>query len=120
MPVDQFNGIQIFLPQIPTFAPFDSVKHYEDYLARLKQIPSRLDEAVATLRQGARDNVIQPKFLLEKTVQQTKNIADPAGDANPFASPVAHFPAQIAAADQKRLHDAVIAAVDREVRPVYV
>src|ERR1700678_445845 len=32
MPVDQMNGIHIVLPQIPTFAPFDSVKHYEDYI----------------------------------------------------------------------------------------
>src|ERR1019366_1835862 len=43
MPVDQYNGIHLTLPQIPTYAPFDTVKHYEDYIARLKQVPVSLD-----------------------------------------------------------------------------
>ena len=34
--------------------------------------------------------------------------------------PAKKFPAAVAAADQKRLHDAIIAAVDTEVRPAYV
>jgi uncharacterized protein (DUF885 family) len=33
--------------------------------------------------------------------------------------PVAKFPAAVSAADQKRLHDAIVAAVDNEVRPAY-
>src|ERR1700761_2927004 len=31
MPVDQFNGVQIWLPQIATLAPFDTVAHYQDW-----------------------------------------------------------------------------------------
>src|SRR6202007_3297977 len=85
MPVDQYNGLQITLPQITTYAPFDSVKHYEDYIARLKQIPAAFDAAIAVMRQGEQDGLMPPRYLLEKTIPQCKNIAGLAGDANPFA-----------------------------------
>ncbi len=119
MPVDQFYGVQIAVPQIATFAPFDTVKHYEDYIARMHQIPGRFEQLTATMRQGMADKLMPPKYLLEKTVVQCRDLADPAGEKNPFASPVLHFLDTIPAADQKRLHDALIAAVDGEVRPAY-
>ena len=119
MPIDQFNGVHIAIPQIATFAPFDSVKHYEDYVARLRQIPGRFEQLTATLRQGMRDKLMPPKYLLEKTVVQCRDLADKAGDKSAFSAPVLHFPNTIPAPDQKRLHDSVIAAVDGEVRPAY-
>jgi len=76
MPVDQFNGIHIYLPQIPTYAPFDSVKHYEDYIARLKQIPVSLDQATDVMRQGMRDGLMPPAYLLEKTLPQCDDIVN--------------------------------------------
>src|ERR1700719_4706629 len=39
MPVDQQNGIQISLPDLVTVLSFQSVKDYEDYISRLRQIP---------------------------------------------------------------------------------
>jgi len=52
-------------------------------------------------------------------VVQCRNLADPAGDSNPFAAPALHFPDSIAAADQKRLHDELVSVVDSQVRPAY-
>lgn len=39
MPVNQQNGVHTSLADLPLSVPFDSVKHYEDYIARLHQIP---------------------------------------------------------------------------------
>ena len=60
-----------------------------------------------------------PRNLLEKTVQQCKKLADPEGEANPFGRPVTKFPDGISQADRKRLHDAILAAVNEQVRPAY-
>ncbi|MEP6939755.1 MAG: DUF885 family protein, partial [Rudaea sp.] len=119
MPVDQFNGIQILLPQFVSAIPFDSTKHYEDYIARLDQVPALLDTLVDVLKQGEKDGLMPPRFLLEKVVGQCKAIGDPAGESSAFGQPVAKFADGIPAADRKRLHDAVIAAVDGKVRPAY-
>ena len=119
MPVDQFNGIQILLPQFVSAIPFENTKHYEDYIARLNQVPALLDTLIEVLKQGEKDGLMPPRFLLEKVVGQCKAIGDPAGEASVFAQPVAKFADGVAEGDRKRLHDAVIAAIDGKVRPAY-
>ena len=119
MPVDQFNGIHLLLAQFVTALPFDSTKHYEDYVARLNQVPRVIDQLIDVLKQGEKDKLMPPRFLLEKVVTQCQAIADPAGEASVFGKPVAKFADSVPEADRKRLHDAVIAAVDGKVRPAY-
>jgi uncharacterized protein (DUF885 family) len=119
MPVDQFNGIHLLLAQFVAALPFDSTKHYEDYVARLNQVPRVIDQLIEVLKQGEKDKLMPPRFLLEKVVTQCKSIADPAGEASVFGKPVVKFADSIPEADRKRLHDAVIAAVDSKVRPAY-
>jgi uncharacterized protein (DUF885 family) len=120
MPVDQFNGIQLELAQLPTLAPLDTVKHYEDYLARLREFPRAIDQIIEMLRQGKKDRLMPPKFLLEEAAKQCDSIAAPAGEANSFAIPVQKFPAGISTEDQKRLRDAILKAIDTQVRPAYL
>ena len=119
MPIDQFNGVHLGTAQFVAVMPFDTTKHYEDYLSRLHKVPTVFDQVVEVLKQGARDNLMPPQFLLEKTVSQCRNIAQPAGEANAFGQPVTQFPKSVSPADRKRLHDAILAAVDHEVRPAY-
>jgi uncharacterized protein (DUF885 family) len=119
MPVDQMNGVQIWLPQIATLAPFDTVAHYQDWIARLHQVPRVLNQVTEVLQQGMRDQLMPPKYLLEKAVVQTRDLASSSGLANPFAAPATHVPANFSAADRKRLQDQIVAAVDGEVRPAY-
>ena len=119
MPIDQFNGVHLQLAQFVAAVPLDSTKHYEDYLSRLHQIPKVFADITEVLLQGEKDKLMPPRFLLEKTVVQCKSIAEPAGEANAFGQPVAHFADTVPAADRTRLHDAIVAAVDNEVRPAY-
>ena len=119
MPIDQFNGLHLELAQFVAVMPFESTKQYEDYLARLHKVPQVFDQIIEVLRQGEKDKMMPPKFLLEKTVAQCKDIAAPEGEANAFGQPVAKFPDSVPEADRKRLHDAIISAIDNEVRPAY-
>jgi uncharacterized protein (DUF885 family) len=119
MPIDQFNGLHLQTAQIVIVAPFDSTKHYEDYLNRLHLIPRLFADITDVLRQGEKDKLMPPRYLLEQTVVQCNSIAEPAGEANAFGQPVKHFPDAVPAAERTRLHDAIIAAVDNEVRPAY-
>jgi len=44
MPINQQNGIHTSLADLPLSVPLDSAQHYEDYIARLHQIPRALDQ----------------------------------------------------------------------------
>ncbi len=60
-----------------------------------------------------------PKYLLEKVAAETEDLASKTGDASPFSKPVMEFPASVPAADQKRLREAVLSAIHKEIIPAY-
>ena len=115
MPVDQMNGIHTGLADLPLSMPFDSVKHYEDYIARLHQIPRVLSQTTEVLRAGMKDNLMPVRFLLEKVPIQCLGIVD----ADPFLIPTKKYPANISPEEQKRLTQQISAAVDTDVIPAY-
>lgn len=119
MPVTQFYGIHIQAPSFVQYLAFETVKDYEDYIARLNQFPRVFDETIALMRQGMADRLMPPKILLEKVTVQSESIAKQAAEATPFANPFTKFPETIAAADQKRLREAGLAAVRTQVLPAY-
>jgi uncharacterized protein (DUF885 family) len=55
MPVNQMEGPHLRLADLPLAVPFDSVKHYEDYIARLHQIPRVFNQTEEVLRAGLKD-----------------------------------------------------------------
>jgi len=119
MPLDQMNGVHIALAGFVSSIPFDNTKEYDDYLARLKAVPKLFDQVAEVARQGMADKMMPPKYLLEKVVAQIGSIEKPAGMDSVFAEPLKHFPKSVSAADRKRLHDAILAAIDDDVRPAY-
>ncbi len=119
MPVNQFNGIHIDMPQLVSMLAFTSVKDYEDYIARLNAMPLAFEQTEELMRMGMQSGRIPPKILLDQVVKQAKGIAETKPEASPFAQPVSKFPDSISAADQKRLHDAVIEAITTKITPAY-
>jgi uncharacterized protein (DUF885 family) len=120
MPVDQQNGIQILLPQLVNVLSFQSVKDYEDYIARLNQMPRLLEQNVIQMSNGMREKRMPPRFLLDKVADQANNLASDTPEKSPFAQPFSTFPKTISAADQKRLKDSGISAIRDSVLPAYV
>lgn len=115
MPVSQMNSPPADLADLPLQAPFDSVQHYEDYLARLKQIPRVFDQTIEVMRAGERDGLMPVKFLLEQVPAQCDGVVA----SNPYLLPTKKYPASISAADQKRLTAAISDAIQTQVFPAY-
>jgi uncharacterized protein (DUF885 family) len=119
MPATQFGGVHLFYASLPFDSPFRSVKDYEDYLARLHQIPRVLEQSIGHMRDGLRDHLVPPKYLLEKVSTQAQEIADDPLDKSPFTAPLRKFPGAISDADQKQLREKIEGAVKNEVAPAY-
>jgi uncharacterized protein (DUF885 family) len=115
MPINQQNGIHTGLADLPLSVPLDSVQHYEDYIARLHQIPRVLSQTTEVLRAGMKDNLMPVRFLLEKLPVQCQGIID----ADPFLLPTKKYPAEISLEDQKRLTQQITDAIQNDVIPAY-
>ena len=115
MPVNQMNGIHTSLADLPLSVPLDSVKHYEDYVARLQQIPRVLNQTTEVMRAGMQDKLMPVRFLLEKIPVQCEGIIE----ADPFLLPTKKYPADISADEQKRLTQEITDEINKDVIPAY-
>ncbi|MES2319513.1 MAG: DUF885 family protein [Pseudomonadota bacterium] len=119
MPVLQNSGIHIDAPQLVAMLSFATVKDYEDYIARLKQLPRLFSETTIQMQKGMQDRLMPPQFLIPQIVKQTTTIASQQAKDSPFAEPIKKFPADFSAADKARLSAAVLAAISQDVLPAY-
>jgi uncharacterized protein (DUF885 family) len=115
MPISQMQGMHNSLADLPNSVPLDSVKHYEDYIVRLRQIPRAFDQTIEVLRQGEKDGLMPVRILLEQIPAQCEGtIAE-----NPFVEPTKKFPASISQEDQQRLTEEIVQVANTEVLPAY-
>jgi uncharacterized protein (DUF885 family) len=119
MPATQFGGVHLGYASLPFDSPFRNVKDYEDYLSRLHQLPRVLDQSMEQMRNGLRDHLMPPKYLLEKVSSQAQEIADDSLDKSPFCDPLKKFPDAVSEADRKRLREQIESAVKSEVALAY-
>jgi len=115
MPVNQQNGVHTRLADLPNAVPFDSVPHYQDYISRLHEIPRVLAQTTEVMKQGEKDVLMPPKFLLEKLPGQCDGIIA----ANPFLEPTKKFPKEFSEQDKKRLTNEITKAINDDVFPAY-
>jgi len=115
MPVNQMDGPQVSLADLPLAVPLDSVKHYEDYISRLHQIPRALKQSEEVLLAGRRDHLMPVRFLLDKVPMQCRGIIA----SDPFLEPTHHYPASIPVAERDRLTREITDVVKQQVLPAY-
>ena len=115
MPINTQGGIHTKLADLPLAVPLDSVRHYEDYISRLHQIPRALSQSTEVFRAGMRDKLMPVRFIVEKVPGQCEGIVKD----DPFLEPTRKYPPGISAADQKRLTNEITSAINNEVLPAY-
>lgn len=119
MPVNQMDGIYRTYPDLVAELSFTTVKDYDDWIARLHQIPKAFDQVTDNMDLGIQDHRVPPKYLLEKALEQVKTLADQKPEDSPLALPLKKFPASIPAAEQTRIKTDMLAAIAKEDLPAY-
>ncbi|HMH15626.1 MAG TPA: DUF885 domain-containing protein [Edaphobacter sp.] len=119
MPVNQFSGFHTDLPNLVNDLQFETVKDYDDYISRLKKVPTAFSQLMTNMELGIDEGRTPPQFLLEKVVVQTQTLADQKPVESPFASPLKKFPKSVSAADQKRISEELMDVISTQVLPAY-
>jgi uncharacterized protein (DUF885 family) len=120
VPVTQIYGIHIDAPELVSVLSFETVKDYDDYVARLHALPRLMDQTMVQMRKGMAEKVMPAKFLLEKVVTQAEEIAGKKPEDSPFAVPLSKIPASFSEADKTRVREAILGAIRDSVTPAYV
>jgi uncharacterized protein (DUF885 family) len=120
MPLNQMGGIHTTYPQLVAQLEFKTVKDYDDWIARLHAIPKAFEQVTNNMAIGVDDHRVPPKFLLEKALDQVKDLAHQKPEDSPLSSPLKKFPKEISAADQERIKTDMLAVISKEVLPAYL
>jgi uncharacterized protein (DUF885 family) len=120
LPVSQFGGLHLDLPQLVPQLSFDTADDYEHYITRLGKVPTAFAQITDDMMTGIDDNRVPPKYLLEKVLVQVNTLAQQKPEDSPFALPLKKFPASIPATQQEEIRQQMLKAISTQVLPAYV
>jgi len=120
MPITQMRGIHTQYQQLVAQLSFATAKDYDDWIARLHAIPKAFDQVMANMAIGMDDKRVPPKAILEKALDQVKQLAGQKAEDSPLAMPLKKFPASIPAQEQDRIKTEMLDAISKEVQPAYL
>jgi len=122
LPIDQFNNIAGFAAQLGSATsaqPFQTVKDYDNWLARGARLPVLFDSAIVNMREGMKTGVVQPKALMVKVLPQFDALIKDKPEDTLFWNPITNMPKDFSAADRERLTAAYRKMIGEQIMPAY-
>ena len=119
IPIDQMGGIQIGFAGISNYMPFNNVKDYENYLARMRAFPTKLDQTIDLMKRGVKEGWVPPKIILVSVPDQIKAQFEKLIEESPLFKPFNDFPESIPSEEQTRLIDEMVSVLTEYVYPAY-
>ncbi len=119
MPLNQLSGPHLEYAQLGGQLDFSSAQDYDDYLLRLQALPKAFEAITANMRQGMRQGLMPPRFLLEKVAEQCRNLAAQQAADSPFALPLGKFPDSIDTTNRERIRQQLLSTITQQVLPAY-
>jgi uncharacterized protein (DUF885 family) len=118
-PLNQRGGIQS-ANELADSLRFQTVKDYEDWIARLKNFPAYMDQTMELMREGIKVRVLLPKVIMNRVPAQIDKQIVASPDQSLYYKPFKQFPASIPANEQERLMREAIDAIAKNIIPAYV
>lgn len=118
MPLSHMGGLHT-AHDITTSLRFETVKDYQDWIARMRAFPVMADQTIALMREGMKRKQLPPHAILSRVPEQLKDQlpADPA--KSPFYQPFETFPAGISEPQRAQLRAQAKSAIAGSVIPAY-
>ncbi|HET7812457.1 MAG TPA: DUF885 domain-containing protein [Steroidobacteraceae bacterium] len=107
------------LAEVAEFAPFNTVKDYDNWIARINASGPYIDQWIVLLTQGTTEKLTQPRIIINKVLEQLKGPLTADVEANPFYAPFQKMPAGVPDAEKARLQGAAKAAIQTVAIPAF-
>jgi len=112
-----FNSDSNFWTYLDESSPYSTIEEYEDYIARMRDLPRYFAEHMDNARVGLTRGFSVPRVSLEGREGSIGAYTEEAG--NPFLQAFERMPASIGPEDSRRLQEEARAAVRESVVPAY-
>ncbi|MGD9980421.1 MAG: DUF885 family protein [Hyphomonadaceae bacterium] len=96
-----------------------TVRDYENYIARLNDVPRYFDEQIANMRQGVREGFTLPREIIGGVSQVIGGFRYENAEAMGVYAPFRDFPATVPESERARLREAGRTAIATNVIPAF-
>jgi uncharacterized protein (DUF885 family) len=116
--ISQLGGPQTSASTIGSM-PAQTVKDYSDMIARLRALPTVVDQTIALLDSGLKLGVTPPRITLRNVPAEVTDLIpeDPLKSA--LLAPFTSFPVGMAESDKTRLRAAAVRSYNEQDRPAF-
>lgn len=118
IPLNQRGGIQT-QDELADSLRFETLKDYQDWIARMRVFPVLMDQTIALMSDGIKERMVHPRVIMERIPAQIDKqiVSDPTQSG--FYKPFQHFSPEISTQDQNRLKQEAREVIDQQVVPAY-
>jgi uncharacterized protein (DUF885 family) len=119
IPLNADSGFHSDFSRLADNVPFDTVRDYENYIARLRAFPVYVDQNIDLMKEGMSRGMTLPREVLTgiEGTMTAHIVTDPAKSV--FWPPFEHFPVGVPAAEHERLRAAGRKAILESAVPGY-
>jgi uncharacterized protein (DUF885 family) len=121
-PINQFYNFASTAVQLGSGTgaqPFKTVQDYDNWRTRAARMPVIFDQAIANMRIGMRNGVVQPRALMVKVLPQLEALIKDRAEDTLFWNPVKTMPAGFPAAESARITREYRMMIEGELMPAY-
>jgi len=101
------------------FVPFNTEKDYRNFISRMKDFQTWVDQAIANMQKGVELNNTNPRAAMEKVSPQIKPLFEGAIQENVFYKPLLKFPDNLDDASAVQLKKDYSDAIENIIKPAY-
>jgi uncharacterized protein (DUF885 family) len=118
LPVSHDGGIQT-ADNLANSLRFQTIKDYEDWLARLNAFPALMEQTLELMREGKRQKILWARAVMERVPRQIDKQIVETPEQSSFYAPFKTFPKDISPAEQERLKTAARTAISSKIIPAF-
>jgi uncharacterized protein (DUF885 family) len=120
LPVNSDSSFYADLAQLPRSHPLETLRDYENYVARLRAIPGYFDQHIELMRIGLKSGIsVSRAVLVGRDNALSAHTTLRRAEDSPYYEPFLKLPAAIPEGEHARLRAAAVAAIDEAVTPAY-
>ena len=119
IPFNTFWGFFMEALQANSGVSMESVRAYEDYIARLADIPRYFDENLANMRVGVSEGFILPQIVIDGILPTIEAQLKDDPESSSFFEPFNVMSARVSATDQEQLRSSAREVIGNKVLPAF-
>ncbi len=119
LPLKHDDGIQRSA-ELADLIDFQTVKDYEDWIARLNAFPAYMDQTIELLREGKASGMLWSKQVMVRVPGQLEKQIVDAPEQSSFYSPFNNFVKSVPVTEQERLRSLAKDAIRSKIVPAFI